>query len=247
MQIFTQIYFFKLLSFLQMRQMSFVRLSDVFKLNSIDKTLHCEVNCLNKRHTILFFLQNHLYWQEGAGSGVWDVWMIQVLLSLVWVTRRRSYIQHCRRFCRSSCSLKIIAWTQQKFHSVFVCAKSRLTHSNFLCLHNPIVHQFSDCNFLSSCSALKQPLIPKKAGPLCVTSQRANLKSRACKRRKGWDVFAQCGIFEQQIEGLFWIEILTLKLFRDAILPLWWIAVFGWSLCTRHGNQTGALQKPQQS
>lgn len=55
--------------------------------------------------------------------------------------------------------------------------------------------------------------LSKKAGPLCVTSQRANLKSRVCKRRKGWDVFAQYGIFEQQIEGLFLIEILTLNFF----------------------------------
>lgn len=55
--------------------------------------------------------------------------------------------------------------------------------------------------------------LSKKAGPLCVTSQRANLKSRVCKRRKGWDVFAQYGIFEQQIEGLFLFEILTLNFF----------------------------------
>lgn len=55
--------------------------------------------------------------------------------------------------------------------------------------------------------------LSKKAGPLCVTSQRANLKSRVCKRRKGWDVFAQYGIFEQQIEVLFLIEILTLNFF----------------------------------
>lgn len=51
-----------------MRQMSFVRLSDVFKLNSIDKTLHCEVNCLNKRQTILFFVKSPLL-TRGSGVG----------------------------------------------------------------------------------------------------------------------------------------------------------------------------------